>query len=229
MAGITSLEDNAGIFKMVAAFFDVDYTILQSTSAERLFIRHLWRRGHLGFRDMAHAGISIIRSGKGSLSQRIKENKAYLAGRSVRDMTSIARSFVAKALCPSLAEDALEMVRWHHQEGHWVVLLTGSLEMLVQPLAEQLGIQTVLCTRLEQQDGIYTGQLIPPHPYAEGKRIVLEQFVRENGVDLLGSYAYGDSLADCRVLEAVGHPRVVNPGWRMKKVAQRRGWSVYYW
>lgn len=229
MAGIISLEDNAGMFKMVAAFFDVDYTILQSTSAERLFIRHLWRHGHLGFCDVARAGLSILTKGKGALSRRIKENKAYLAGRSVTDVTTLAQSFVMEVLHPYLAVEALKKMEWHQHQGHHVVLLTGSLEMLVRPLAENLGIETVLCTRLEQQDGIYTGRLTPPHPYAEGKRIILEKFVSENGVDLLGSYAYGDSLADCRMLEAVGHPRVVNPGWRMKCVAQRQGWPVFYW
>jgi HAD superfamily hydrolase (TIGR01490 family) len=228
MAGITSINNNTIEFKMVTAFFDVDYTVLPSTSAERLFIRHLWRQGQLGFRDMVRAGLSILRS-KGPLSQRMKENKAYLAGRSVTCVTSLARSFVMEVLYPYLAAEALKRIRWHHHQGHRVVLLTGSLEMLIRPLAEHLGIETILCTRLEQRDGIYTGRLIPPHPYGEGKRIVLEKFAGENSVDLMGSYAYGDSLADCLMLEAVGHPHVVNPKWRMKCVAQRRGWPVFYW
>jgi HAD superfamily hydrolase (TIGR01490 family) len=229
MAGITSIKGKTGRFEMVVAFFDVDYTVLPSTSAERLFIRHLWRHGCFGFHDMTRAGLSILRTGKGTLSQRIKENKAYLGGRSVTDVTTLARSFVMEVLFPYLAAEALKKIEWHQQHGHQVVLLTGSLEMLVRPLAERLGIETVLCTRLEQDNGLYTGRLIPPHPYGEGKRIVLDKFVSDKGVDLLRSYAYGDSLADCRILEAVGHPCVVNPGLRMLCVAQCRGWPVLYW
>lgn len=214
---------------MVAAFFDVDHTMLPGASLERLFVRNLWHRGGLGLRDLVRMGASILRSGRGSLTRRIKSNKAYLAGKPVADVEAHAKPFVMEVIRPRLSDRALEMLEWHRRQGHRVVLLTGSLEVLVRPLADVLGIETVLSTHLEQQDGVYTGRWTPPHPYAEGKRMLLEQFARENGVDLARSYAYGDSLADRPMLSAVGHPRVVNAGWGMRRLAGRLGWPVLHW
>jgi HAD superfamily hydrolase (TIGR01490 family) len=222
---------------MIAAFFDVDFTLLPTTSVERLFIRQLWRCGGLEMRDLIRAGVSILSasssSSEGLKSQTpvpwIKSNKAYLAGKSAADLEALVKPFILEVVFPRLSPKAIETVEWHRRQEHTIVLLTGSLDLLMRPLADHLGITVLLCTRLEQHQGVYTGRWVPPYPYGEGKRILLEQFARSNGVDLIQSYAYGDSLSDLPMLSAVGHPRVVNAGWRMRRLAERRGWTQLRW
>ncbi|HLB94635.1 MAG TPA: HAD-IB family hydrolase, partial [Nitrospiria bacterium] len=85
---------------MVAAFFDVDHTMLPGTSVERLFVRDLWHRGGLGLRDLARTGASILGSGRGSLARRIKSNKTYLAGKPVADVAAHAKPFVMEVIRP---------------------------------------------------------------------------------------------------------------------------------
>ena len=48
----------------------------------------------------------------------------------------------------------------------------------------------------------------------------------ERGYDLAACYAYSDSATDIPMLEAVGHPHVVNPDRELRKLAASRAWPV---
>jgi hypothetical protein len=50
-----------------------------------------------------------------------------------------------------------------------------------------------------------------------------------DGLDLSESFAYSDSYTDLPMLEAVGHPVVVNPDRVLAAVARERGWMVRQW
>ncbi|MES4784779.1 MAG: hypothetical protein C4294_01970 [Nitrospiraceae bacterium] len=75
----------------------------------------------------------------------------------------------------------------------------------------------------------YTGHLLPPFPYGEGKRRLVESFAHQQQIDLKHCYAYGDSPGDLEVLQSVGYPLVVNPIRGMARIARRRGWPVARW
>jgi phosphoserine phosphatase len=90
-------------------------------------------------------------------------------------------------------------------------------------------VPTVFAAKLEQRDSAYTGALIPPLPYGRGKRELILAHAQGMGLDLAGSYAYGDSPGDHDILELVGYPLVVNPIRGMARTARRRGWPVTTW
>ncbi len=76
--------------------------------------------------------------------------------------------------------------------------------------------------------GASPGRSCGPICYGDGKIYWAEQFAEAHGIDLARSYFYTDSVTDLPVLERVGHPRVVNPDPRLRRVAQRRGWPVVW-
>ncbi len=47
-----------------------------------------------------------------------------------------------------------------------------------------------------------------------------------DGLSLADSYAYSDSMTDRPMLEAVGHPVVVNPDKELRELAEKRDWQV---
>ena len=61
------------------------------------------------------------------------------------------------------------------------------------------------------RDGVYTGKPGGPFTYREGKVAAIEELAEREGFDLSECYAYSDSVTDLPMLEAVGHPTVVNP------------------
>ena len=99
---------------------------------------------------------------------------------------------------------------------------------MVRPLAARLGIQHMLYTRLEVEDGRFTGRMIEPICFEEGKIYWLQQFIDEQGVDLAKSWFYTDSITDRPLLDLVGHPVAVNPDPLLYREALRRAWPVRF-
>ena len=54
----------------------------------------------------------------------------------------------------------------------------------------------------------------------------MRDMAAERGLDLTESWAYSDSITDLPMLEAVGHPVVVNPDRSLLRVAKSRDWEV---
>lgn len=124
----------------------------------------------------------------------------YLAGWSEDDLTAAARTFVDGPLEEMINARALEKLRWHQAAGHDVVIVSASPEFYIRPWAERLGVTTVLGTRLEMQDGRFTGRLSGANCYGPEKlRRLTAHFERISDTDL---FAYGDSAGDSDLLAA---------------------------
>ena len=123
--------------------------------------------------------------------------------------------------------DALECLREHKRMGHRVVLLSGALDFLLDPLKDLA--DDVLCASLAEENGAYTGELSGAPVAGEARARMLASFARRRGVDLHSSYAYADSISDLPMLEAVGNPVAVNPDRRLAAAARDRGWQLRRW
>jgi len=124
--------------------------------------------------------------------------------------------------------EGMRRIREHKRAGHRVLLLTGALDVVVEPLAELLDVE-VDCAHLLTRDGRLTGDLQSPPPAGEARGALLEEYAVKNGVVLSDSFAYADSLSDLPMLELVGTPVAVNPDARLSQVAGQRGWRIERW
>lgn len=213
----------------VAAFFDVDNTLLPGLASEVRFFQWLWRRGLVGWTEMRASVAYWISQGPSMSLQPLRERKLYLAGKPVQVIEPLGEEFCRERLCPSVSPAAMRRIEDHRRAGHAIVLLTGSLDFLVDPIAGALQVDRCFAASLEQCNGLYTGHIHPPLPYGGGKRLVAEQFAQAVGLDLAGCYAYGDSPGDFELLRRVGKPTVVNPIRGMARIARREGWPVVEW
>ena len=94
------------------------------------------------------------------------------------------------------------------------------------PAARSLDIENVLCTKLQVENGVFTGNVVRPICFGSGKVIAAESLVEKYGVDLEKSYFYSDSTDDLALLQRVGNPRPLNPSYRLASIAEREGWPV---
>jgi fatty acyl-CoA reductase len=122
---------------------------------------------------------------------------------------------------------ALACLREHKAAGHRVVLLSGALDFLLDPLKDLA--DDVLSASLAQEDGVYTGELSGAPVAGEARARMLASYARKRGVDLHRSYAYADSISDLPMLEAVGNPVAVNPDRRLASAAKDRAWQIRRW
>lgn len=213
----------------VAAFFDLDNTLIPGAAIELRFFRFLWKLGLVGGKE-ALRSLAWLLQGTPPLSfHPLRERKPYLEGKAVAQITGQALAFVQVQVLPRLSEEGRRKLGAHRQAGHTVVLVTASLDFLVAPLARQLDVETVLAARPEESDGRFTGRLLPPLPYGKGKSDLIAAFAETRGLALEKSYAYGDSPGDFDLLRSVGHPQVVNPIRGMTRIARRHGWPIARW
>lgn len=209
----------------IAAIFDVDGTLIAGASIEARFISFLWRYGELTARDLAHLGVgawqAIIKG-----RSPIRANKGYLRGKNKERMKLIAEDCFNQEIKRHLLPRAVERLRWHQESCHTTTLLSGSLDLLLEPLALHLGVSTHIGTKAETDGDQLTGQIAGEHPYSNAKVTCLNSLCANYSFDLARSFAYANHYTDRHLLATVGHPVAANPDRRLCHFAQRHGWLI---
>lgn len=136
-------------------------------------------------------------------------------------LDTLTPTFVA-ALSPA----ALAALRAHQEAGHVTAIATATAEILPSNVARYLGIPHLLGTRLEVEDGRYTGRCVDGLLDGEAKRAAVEALAARLGFTLAQTTFYSDSHHDLPLLEAVGEPVVVAPEPNLRRIAMARGWPI---
>jgi HAD superfamily hydrolase (TIGR01490 family) len=209
----------------IAAIFDVDGTLIAGDSLERIFIRFLWRRGELSLGDlarMATGSLMTLIAGRSPL----KANKAYLRGKDAAHIRRLARECFDEEITRHLLPHAINRLHWHQNAGHLVILLSGTLDLLLEPLAEYLGVSARIGAELEVKGRALTGHIAGLHPFGEAKADCLMVMNRVGLFNTKRSFAYADSYADRHLLSRLGNPVATNADRRLLRLAESRGWMI---
>jgi len=213
-----------------AAFFDLDKTVIARASV-LAFGRPLYREGLISRRTVLRALYGqLLYVYFGADEARLARLRASLLaltqGWEQARVRAITEEALESVVEPLLYAEALELIAGHRQAGRMVVLVSASPEEIVQPLARYLGIEHSIATRaLVDEDGRYTGEMAF-YAFGQAKVEAMQALAARHGLDLSASWAYSDSATDLPMLEAVGHPVVVNPDRALARVAAERGWEV---
>jgi HAD superfamily hydrolase (TIGR01490 family) len=213
----------------VAAFFDIDKTVLAENSGT-LYLRALYDRGEIGWKTvLSNLGSYVqYRLNLLDIERWTKRTMTQFRGRSEQELTQEAAEWFAGYVLPTIYPEAVETVRRHQELGHIVAIVSGATEFVVFPVAKHLGVSHMMYTHLEVSDGVFTGRVIEPICFGEGKVYWLQQLIEQEDIDLARSYFYTDSITDLPLLELVGHPQVVNPDPLLYREAVRRRWPVRF-
>jgi fatty acyl-CoA reductase len=230
----------------VAAFFDLDGTLIAPPSLEWRFfasLRHrraipmgnylLWLAATL---RLAPRGIQIVRHANKMYLRGVRRDGGESCGGGQPPRQGSGQADMA---VPRFFPDGVDQVAWHARQGHAIVLVSGTLAPLAQEMALALVVRLavrgiaasveVYATRLEESNGRWTGRIIGDAIFGEAKWRAVRRLAAEKGFELARCYAYGDSESDRWMLEAVGRPVVVNPTPKMEQLARRREWAVMAW
>ncbi len=219
------LADSSG--PAIGAFFDFDGTIIHGFSGGAFF-RHRLRRGQVNPVDLAralHIGLTVS-DVQEKYDQFLAEGFRTWRGRSVDEMEELGERLFAEAIAASIFPDAVALIRAHLHKGHTVALASSASRYQIEPAAAELGVEHVLCTRLEEKNGVLTGGIVGRVAAGEGKAEAAREFAREHDVDLAASYGYANGDEDIPFLEAVGRPRPLNPEGALARHAAKRGWPA---
>ena len=212
----------------IAAFFDLDGTLLAPPSLERRFVRYLLPRGALGPAQTWCWLARFLRFVARDFEAAALANKSYLAGIPLRLALEWAATPEPKAL--PFHEEGLQRLLWHAEQEHRIYVVSGTLAPLARIIAGHLPAPVEICaTELASARGCWTGELAGNWISGEAKARAIARIAFENGIDLRQCFAYGDRMADAAMLQLVGHPVAVNPSRRLESLARRRGWPIVKW
>ena len=216
-----------------AVFFDVDGTIVRTTIVHY----YVWFRSFILPPVLRPFWLSwftlkvvyyffLDKVSRTQFNRVFYRNYRGLDGERVKQLANaVFDTYIHSKIFPA----ALDRIREHQNRGDLVVLVTGSLDFIIQPLADYLHTDHALTVQLTETHGKFTGELTTP-PLGEGEKArAVKIFAARHSVDLSSSYAYGDSRADLPMLQCVGNPVVVNPGKALKQIAEESGWNIEEW
>ncbi|MDQ6692802.1 MAG: HAD-IB family hydrolase [Chloroflexota bacterium] len=213
--------------QIVAAVFDVDRTLVPVTTTERIFIRYLVRHRVLRISAVVRTALFILGNiGKTSPFEAIRRQRAYLAGQPYEQTKKLAQRCFETDIKPRISAAGIEAIKSHKKQGHVVILLSGSLDFLLEPMSRYLGADHLLAAKMEVVQGKLTGRIVGDYPYGSFKAAIMRHFSEEHGLDFTNSFAYADHHTDHEVLSLFGNPVVINAKEKMQRIAQSEGWTM---
>ena len=214
----------------ILAFFDVDNTLMRGTSLFQLG-REAWAKHVIRFRDVALFAWHqrrFIQVGENDEHLATSRERALglVGGHTQAEILELAESIWEHRIKPRLYPETVDLTQEHVAKGHEVWLVSATPWEIGDLIARRLGLTGALGTRIQVEDGVYTGELIGHVLHNERKAEAVRELAQASGADLADSWAYSDSRNDIPLLELVGHPVVVNPDVILAHHAQQQGWPV---
>jgi HAD superfamily hydrolase (TIGR01490 family) len=216
----------------VAAFFDMDGTLLSSNVIET----YLWMRlQDLSTAERASEIGRIAARLPGLVRAERRERSAFLRsiyreyeGAQLSDLDEVVDAFLTDHVLARLAPAAVRRVREHRAAGHPTILITGAIRPLTRPLAPLFDHIEAAELGIDER-GRCTGFLASSPLVGESRGAWMRSWAAENGIDLAASYGYADSYSDLPLLEAVGNPVAVRPDVALFRHARRLRWNIVDW
>ncbi len=215
----------------VAAFFDVDNTMMQGASifhlargmhkreffTTREILAAAWKQAYfrvVGVEDPEH----VAKTRASALS--------FIAGHTVVELEDLGEEIFDEAMAHRIWPGTRALAQLHLDEGERVWLVTAAPIEIARIIARRLGLTGALGTVAEHENGVYTGRLVGDMLHGPAKAEAIKALAAREGLDLARCSAYSDSFNDLSMLSLVGHPCAVNPDARLRAHAKQQGWRI---
>ena len=216
--------------KKVAAFFDVDNTLVRG-STPILFGKVAFRGGSIKRRVIwrfAFEQMMFVRRGeKTNTLQAIKDRALSVTkGYEVKNLEPLLKKVYESEIKPRLWPQTVKALKDHLAQGHEVWLLTAAPVELAQLIADDLGATGALGTIVGRKDGVLTGELVGDPLHGKAKRKAAKKLAGERGINLNKSWAYSDTVNDLPLMTLVKHAVAVNPDKALTRYAEAANWDI---
>ena len=211
----------------VLAAFDYDGTLISGYSA-RDFYDYRMRNRELGPIEFAR---TMLAAAQGihtpeDFSGFLELSLGAWRGKTEEELSKLGRRLFRDGIAGRMHFEVYKLVEAHRSMGHTLALASSATSFQVQPMADELGIEHVLCTPVEVVDGKLTGGTSGPALWGVQKAQALLDLADREGLGIVGSFAYSNGREDVPFLEAVENPVAVEPDDELREEAERRGWPI---
>lgn len=200
---------------MIAAFFDIDGTIYRNS----LLIEHfkkLIKYDLLAFSEYdtrVKEPFKLWDERMGNYDNYLEDlTKTYIDA--IKNLPLKYNDFVADQVVQLKGDRVYaytrKMIKWHKQQGHLVIFISGSPDFLVSRMAQKWNANDYCGSTYHIKDDKLTGEISPMWD-SENKLKSIQHFCKKYDIELEKSYAYGDTNGDITMMRLVGNPKAINP------------------
>jgi len=193
------------------AAFDFDGTMTRRDTLVPFLVSVAGRAAVARALGAALPQLALAASGRGD-RDAVKDRvlTSVLRGMSYADVHAAGRAYGAELNRSAITAEARDRIAWHRREGHEVVIVSASLDVYLDEVADALGITHVLSTRLQiDEQSLCTGLVHGANCRGVEKATRLRALFAGDDVDL---WAYGNSRGDDEMLALAQHPIRVRRG-----------------
>ncbi|MGF6693553.1 HAD superfamily hydrolase (TIGR01490 family) [Metapseudomonas resinovorans] len=213
---------------MRLALFDLDNTLLAGDS-DHAWGDYLCERGILdgiAYKARNDEFYQDYLAGRLNIQDYLNFSLEILGRTEMAQLDQWHREFMRDCIEPIILPKAEALLAEHRAAGDKLLIITATNRFVTAPIAQRLGVETLLATECEMAEGRYTGRTTDAPCFREGKVTRLARWLTENRLNLDDSCFYSDSLNDLPLLEQVTYPVAVDPDQKLRAEAERRGWPV---
>lgn len=202
--------------KKIAAFFDIDGTIYREgliTEVFKKIIKYELVDEKKWYREVKPAFINWDKRQGDYDTYLLKMVDIYIEA--IKGINKYHIDYIAKKVIEQKGERVYtftrERIKWHKEQGHIVIAISGSPIELVSEMAKKYNMDDYRGTIYKfNENNTYNGEIIPMWDSESKEKAILALKDKYN-IDLDKSFAYGDTSGDFTMFKSVGVPYAINP------------------
>jgi len=213
---------------MALALFDLDNTLLAGDSdylwgqfliEQNLVDKEYYEKENQRFLDLYHQG-------KLDIYEFAEFAYRPLAENDLDKLTKLHQQFMQEKIRPIITDKSRSLVEKHKSEGDTLVIITATNSFVTGPIAKEFGIENLIATEPETNNGKFTGKIAGTPCFQEGKVTRLKKWLLEKNIKSENCVFYSDSNNDLPLLKMVKNPVAVDPDDKLKAIAEENNWPV---
>jgi HAD superfamily hydrolase (TIGR01490 family) len=210
------------------AIFDLDNTLLGGDS-DYLWGQYLAEAGVVdkeSYESQNRAFYEQYKAGTLDIYEFAAFSFRPLSEHSMPQLYEWRANFIEQKIRPLLLDKAFALVDKHRNDGDTLLIITATNRFVTEPIAELYGIENLLATDPEMEEGRFTGKVAGIPCFQDGKVKRLRTWMESRDASLKDSWFYSDSNNDLPLLQKVDNPVAVDPDPALKQYAEDAGWPV---
>ncbi|QGT99360.1 Phosphoserine phosphatase [Candidatus Syntrophocurvum alkaliphilum] len=140
----------------------------------------------------------------------------------IKTFFSKAYPHMRKLFNPNVVEE----IKLAQNEGYHCVLLSGAYADLLNLVAKDLKIDSVIAVEITYNNDVFDHERDVPFINGESKLVLLKKLFLNHNIDWQSSRSYADSYSDLPVMKIVGQPVIVNPDEDLRTYGQKHNWRT---
>jgi HAD superfamily hydrolase (TIGR01490 family) len=216
MIALSNYEKLRRINMNIAAFFDIDGTLYREgliTEVFKKLVKYEIIEPERWYNEVRPEYVKWDKRQGNYDNYLLKMAGIYIEA--IRGLHKSQIEFIAKKVVEQKGDRVYtftrDSIKWHKQQGHKIITISGSPYELVKEMASKYGFDDFRGAVYKfNEENIYTGDVIPMWD-SESKKKAINELVEKYDIDLNKSYAYGDTSGDFSMFKMVENPICVNP------------------